>query len=140
VALGLQSQHVATGVGDFIIKRADGLFSYQLAVVVDDAEQGVTHVVRGEDLLPSTARQILLQDALGLPHPTYMHTPIVTNTLGQKLSKQTRAVPLSLNSISTNLYSAFHFLKLNPPAHLMSESINDCWRWAIQAWPATPSI
>ncbi len=140
VALGLQTQHVATEVGDFIIKRADGLFAYQLAVVVDDAEQGVTHVVRGEDLLPSTARQILLQDALGLPHPTYIHTPIVTNTLGQKLSKQTRAVPLSLNSIPTNLYSAFHFLKLNPPAHLMSKSIYDCWRWAIQAWPATPPI
>lgn len=137
VALGLRSQHVATEIGDFVIKRADGLFAYQLAVVVDDAAQGVTHVVRGEDLLTSTARQILLQAALGFTHPVYRHTPIVTNALGQKLSKQTQAEALPLDAIPTNLHRAFHFLKLNPPAHLASASINDCWQWAFQAWLKT---
>lgn len=140
MALGLQSQHVATEIGDFVIKRADGLFAYQLAVVVDDAAQGVTHVVRGEDLLTSTARQILLQDALGFTHPIYRHTPIVTNTLGQKLSKQTQAEPLPLDSVSTHLCRAFEFLTLNPPAHLASATSSDCWEWGIQAWPASPSI
>ncbi|MFT7227753.1 MAG: glutamyl-Q tRNA(Asp) synthetase [Methylophilaceae bacterium] len=140
MALGLQSQHVATEIGDFVIKRADGLFAYQLAVVVDDAAQGVTHVVRGEDLLTSTARQILMQDALGFTQPIYRHTPIVTNTLGQKLSKQTQADPLPLDSVSTHLCRAFEFLTLNPPAHLASAISGDCWEWAIQAWPASPSI
>jgi glutamyl-Q tRNA(Asp) synthetase len=140
MALGLQSQHVAIEIGDFVIKRADGVFAYQLAVVVDDAAQGVTHVVRGEDLLTSTARQILLQDALGFTHPIYRHTPIVTNTLGQKLSKQTQAEPLPLDSVSTHLCRAFEFLTLNPPAYLASATSNDCWEWAIQAWPASSSI
>ena len=140
MALGLQSQQVATKIGDFVIKRADGLFAYQLAVIVDDAAQGVTHVVRGEDLLTSTARQILLQDALGFTHPIYRHTPIVTNTLGQKLSKQTQAEPLPLDSVSTHLCRAFEFLTLNPPAYLASATSNDCWEWAIQAWPASSSI
>tara|TARA_B110000902_G_C14220995_1_gene555157 strand:+ start:611 stop:1480 length:870 start_codon:yes stop_codon:yes gene_type:complete len=140
MVLGLQSQQVATKIGDFVIKRADGLFAYQLAVIVDDAAQGVTHVVRGEDLLTSTARQILLQDALGFTHPIYRHTPIVTNTLGQKLSKQTQAEPLPLDSVSTHLCRAFEFLTLNPPAYLASATSNDCWEWAIQAWPASSSI
>jgi|TARA_B110000208_G_scaffold191741_1_gene259881 glutamyl-Q tRNA(Asp) synthetase len=140
MVLGLQSQQVATKIGDFVIKRADGLFAYQLAVIVDDAAQGVTHVVRGEDLLTSTARQILLQDALGFTHPIYRHTPIVKNTLGQKLSKQTQAEPLPLDSVSTHLCRAFEFLTLNPPAYLVSATSNDCWEWAIQAWPASSSI
>ncbi len=96
--LGQQAQNVATEVGDFVIKRADGLFAYQLAVVVDDAEQGVTHVVRGEDLLDNTARQIALQTALQLPTPTYMHLPLVLAEDGMKLSKQNGARPLDLSS------------------------------------------
>lgn len=139
LAFGMQIQNVATEAGDFIIKRADGLFAYQLAVVVDDAEQGVTHVVRGEDLLASTARQILLQDALGFNKPIYQHVPIVTNLHGQKLSKQTQAEALKLDSITVNLCCAFHFLKLNPPPSLANASINDCWQWAFQVWPATTS-
>lgn len=96
--LGEQHQKVASAVGDFVIKRSDGLWAYQLAVVVDDAEQGVTHVVRGEDLADNTPRQILLQQALGLPRPIYMHTPLVMAADGQKLSKQNGAVSLDLKT------------------------------------------
>ena len=95
--LGPQRQDVAREVGDFVLKRADGLWAYQLAVVVDDAAQGVTQVVRGEDLADNTARQILLQRALGLPTPTYLHTPLVLAADGRKLSKQNGAAALDLS-------------------------------------------
>src|SRR5205085_2690030 len=94
--LGAQSQRVDESAGDFVIRRADGLFAYQLAVVVDDADQGITHVVRGEDLADNTARQILLQRALGVPTPAYLHTPLVLGANGDKLSKQNGAAPLDL--------------------------------------------
>ena len=94
--LGPQVEDVAAAVGDFVLKRADGVWSYQLAVVVDDAEQGVSDVVRGEDLADSTARQILLHRLLGLPTPRYLHTPLARAADGSKLSKQTGAVPLAL--------------------------------------------
>jgi glutamyl-Q tRNA(Asp) synthetase len=93
--LGSQQQEVHRAVGDFVLQRADGLFAYQLAVVVDDAAQGITHVVRGEDLADNTARQIVLQQMLGLDHPTYMHTPLVRGANGEKLSKQNGATPLN---------------------------------------------
>lgn len=92
--LGTQQQDVPATVGDFVLQRADGCFTYQLAVVVDDAAQGITHVVRGEDLADNTARQILLQRALGLPTPQYLHTPLVRDAQGEKLSKQTGAQAL----------------------------------------------
>lgn len=92
--LGRQCQNVSAEVGDFVLRRADGPWAYQLAVVVDDADQGVTDVVRGEDLADNTARQILLQQALGLPTPSYLHTPLVLAADGQKLSKQTGATAL----------------------------------------------
>ncbi|MFM2036497.1 MAG: hypothetical protein RL459_1762 [Pseudomonadota bacterium] len=94
--LGLQVQDVAQAVGDFVLRRADGLWAYQLAVVVDDAAQGVSHVVRGEDLTDNTARQMLLQSALKLPTPAYLHTPLVRTVDGEKLSKQHGAPALDL--------------------------------------------
>lgn len=93
--LGPQQQDVQTQVGDFILKRADGCFAYQLAVVADDAAQGITDIVRGEDLADNTARQILLQRALGLPTPRYLHTPLVLGSNGEKLSKQNGAQPIN---------------------------------------------
>ncbi|MBA4260994.1 MAG: tRNA glutamyl-Q(34) synthetase GluQRS [Comamonadaceae bacterium] len=114
--LGLQSQDVACEVGDFILKRADGLWAYQLAVVVDDADQGISHVVRGADLADNTARQMLLQRALGLPTPVYRHTPLVLGDNGEKLSKQNGAQALDLCSPVAALNQAAACLGL-PPAH-----------------------
>ena len=110
--LGAQQQQVASTIGDFILKRADGCFAYQLAVVVDDAWQGVTDVVRGEDLADNTARQILLQRALGLPTPDYLHTPLVLGTNGEKLSKQNAAQPLDTGHPLLALNSAAAVLGL----------------------------
>jgi glutamyl-Q tRNA(Asp) synthetase len=131
--LGPQTQNVATEVGDFILKRADGLWAYQLAVVVDDAAQGITHVVRGEDLADNTARQILLQEALGLPTPAYLHTPLVLGENGEKLSKQNGAQALDLNDPTAALNQAAGHLGLTshagPPAAALA-------RWVL-AWPHT---
>jgi glutamyl-Q tRNA(Asp) synthetase len=96
--LGPKSQNVLEDVGDFVLKRADGLWAYQLAVVVDDAAQGITHVVRGEDLTDNTARQLMLQEALEVKHPLYLHTPLVLGANGEKLSKQNGAQALDLSS------------------------------------------
>ena len=101
--LGPQQQDVARHTGDFVLRRADGLWAYQLAVVVDDADQGVTDVVRGEDLADNTPRQILLQSALALPTPRYLHTPLVRGTNGEKLSKQNGAQALELADPTTAL-------------------------------------
>ncbi|MDB5943736.1 MAG: gluQ [Ramlibacter sp.] len=114
--LGPQQQDVQAEVGDFVLRRADGLWAYQLAVVVDDADQGITHVVRGEDLVDNTARQILLQRALELPTPAYLHTPLVLGANGEKLSKQNGAAPLPTSDPLAALNAAAQTLGL-PPRH-----------------------
>jgi glutamyl-Q tRNA(Asp) synthetase len=114
--LGPQQQDVQAEVGDFVLRRADGLWAYQLTVVVDDAAQGITHVVRGEDLVDNTARQILLQRALELPTPAYLHTPLVLGANGEKLSKQNGAAPLPTSDPLAALNAAAQTLGL-PPRH-----------------------
>ena len=128
--LGTQHQDVARTVGDFVLKRADGVFAYQLAVVVDDAEQGVTDVVRGEDLADSTARQILLQRLLGVATPRYLHTPLVRTADGAKLSKQTGATPLLLDDPLAALRGAGQVLELAARGTTIAEwlaSAIGCW-------------
>ena len=110
--LGVQQQNVGLKVGDFVLKRADGLWAYQLAVVVDDGAQGVTHIVRGEDLTDNTARQILLQRALGLAQPQYLHTPLVLGANGEKLSKQNGAQSVNCSAPHTDMQSAARLLGL----------------------------
>ena len=121
--LGTQAQNVGLAVGDFVLKRADGLWAYQMAVVADDAAQGVTHIVRGEDLADNTARQILLQRALGLPTPHYLHTPLVRGADGEKLSKQNGAQPLDTSQPVATLQQAGRVLGLvgNPIAATPAE-------------------
>jgi glutamyl-Q tRNA(Asp) synthetase len=129
--MGSVAQHLATEVGDFVLKRADGFWAYQLAVVVDDAQQGVTDVVRGADLLDSTPRQIYLQHLLSYPTPRYLHVPVVTNTVGEKLSKQTGASALDLNRPLEELQEAARFLMLEiAPA----KSMEEFWQTALAAW------
>jgi glutamyl-Q tRNA(Asp) synthetase len=121
--LEAQSQNVATEVGDFVVKRADGLFAYQLAVVVDDANQSITHIVRGEDLADNTARQISLQTALGLSLPRYLHVPLVLAEDGEKLSKQNGARALDLVNPLVELGAAAARLRLSAPTASIGESL-----------------
>lgn len=134
---GLQQQQLAAGVGDFVIQRADGCYTYQLAAVVDDLAQGVNQVVRGADLLDSTARQIALIRALGGVMPVYAHIPVAVNLSGEKLSKQTRARRLPVADEAarvTVLWAALHFLGQMPPDALRSGSQAGLWHWASESW------
>jgi len=129
-----QRQDLASDVGDFIVQRADGLFAYQLAVVVDDAEQGITDVVRGADLLASTPRQVLLQRYLAVPTPSYLHVPVAINAAGEKLSKQTHAAPLPAAPLPA-LLAAWRFLDQRAPPE-QPQSIAEFWDWALASWQA----
>ena len=137
-------QNLAHDVGDFIVKRADGLFAYQLAVVVDDAFQGITHVVRGADLLWNTPRQIYLQSLLGLPTPVYAHVPLITNAAGQKLSKQTLAPALPESGRVEVLMQALAALGHPPPGELAAGPAELlAWastHWQIENVPLQPTI
>lgn len=128
------AQNLERDIGDFVVKRADGLFAYQLAVVVDDAFQGITQVVRGADLLHSTPRQIYLQRLLGLPTPHYLHLPVVMNAQGEKLSKQTLAQAISKDDAAETLFDALVFLCQWPPSALQRYKVEDILAWAIANW------
>ena len=131
---GSISQNLATEIGDFVLRRADGICAYQLAVVVDDAEQGITEIIRGADLLASAPRQIFLQRLLGLATPRYGHLPVATNRTGEKLSKQTLAQPIDTNNALALLFDALAFLGQAPPAELRQSSQKPLWDWAFRHW------
>ncbi|WP_455376718.1 tRNA glutamyl-Q(34) synthetase GluQRS [Kaarinaea lacus] len=128
------TQQLAREVGDFVLRRADGLFAYQLAVVIDDAYQRISEVVRGSDLLDNTPRQIMLQDYLALPTPGYAHHPVATNAVGEKLSKQTFARPVDDSPAIQNIVKVLDFLGQNPPEHTEFSSLDTLWDWAILHW------
>jgi glutamyl-Q tRNA(Asp) synthetase len=131
---GTYRQDVAAAVGDVILRRRDAVIAYLLAVVVDDAAQGVTHVVRGADLLDNTPRQIYLQRALGLPQPAYAHVPVLAEPDGTKLAKSRRSLPVELGEVLPQLLAVFSMLGLAPPATLAGGKLADAWQWAIARW------
>jgi glutamyl-Q tRNA(Asp) synthetase len=133
--LGSFTQNVATSVGDFILRRADGLYAYQLAVVVDDAAQGVTDVVRGDDLLMNTPRQVYLQRRLDIATPSYLHVPLVKSEAGEKLSKQTLAQAIRLDNAVLTLQAAWAFLK--QPDVGDAASVAQFWQRAFALWNPT---
>ena len=131
---GRLTESVEATVGDFVLRRRDGFWSYQLAVVVDDAFQGITDVVRGLDLLDNTARQRLLQGALGLPSPRTLHLPLLVEPGGGKLAKSRRALPLDPASAPQALSEVLGLLRHPPPAELQHAPVGEQLEWAIRAW------
>jgi glutamyl-Q tRNA(Asp) synthetase len=131
---GAYQQDVAAAVGDLILRRRDRLFSYLLAVVVDDAAQGVTHVVRGADLLDNTPRQIYLQQELDLPTPVYAHVPVLVEADGSKLAKSARSMRLDPDHAPAQLLRVFALLGLDPPSEIADTSIGPAWNWARARW------
>jgi glutamyl-Q tRNA(Asp) synthetase len=131
---GQQRCRMESEIGDFLLRRGDGLVAYQLAVVIDDGHQAITEVVRGTDLLDSTFMQIWLQRQLKLATPRYMHIPVATGSDGKKLSKQTGARELDLDDPVRNIYQAFVFLGLNPKVNLAQATLEDIWSWGRRHW------
>ncbi|ARN73496.1 tRNA glutamyl-Q(34) synthetase GluQRS [Oceanicoccus sagamiensis] len=131
---GRFSQQLDNDVGDVVLQRKDGLFAYQLAVVVDDAYQAISHVVRGSDLLDSTPRQIYLQQVMAYTTPGYTHIPVITNEQGDKLSKQTFAAPLDSHKAAKNIYLALMFLNQPLPPEDLSQRVDDILAWALANW------
>lgn len=130
-------QHLGREVGDFVIRRRDGLFAYQLAVVLDDAWQGITDVVRGADLLDSTPRQLYLQELLGLPQPRYLHVPLIIQPDGHKLGKSYRSPPLPADQAGPLLLRALRALGQPAPADLRGAAPRQLLEWGIAHWDAT---
>lgn len=129
-------QHLGREVGDFVIRRRDGLYAYQLAVVLDDAWQGVTDIVRGADLLDSTPRQLYLQELLGLPQPRYLHVPLITQPDGHKLGKSYRSPPLTADQATPLLLRALRALGQQPAPELVDASPRELLAWGILHWDA----
>ncbi len=127
-------QDLQAEIGDFVVYRADHVFAYHLACAVDDAEQGITDVVRGADLIASTPRQIHLQDLLGLPTPAYLHLPVAVNGAGEKLSKQTLARAIDSDNPEPTLARVLQFLGFPPPTEIRGANLRELWAWAIQNW------
>lgn len=127
-------QQLASGIGDFVLWRIDGVFSYHLACAIDDADAGITHVVRGADLIASTPRQIHLQRLLGLPEPEYLHLPVAVNAQGDKLSKQTLAPPIDTGSPAAVLAQVLLFLGHALPPDLAAADVGVLLSWAIPNW------
>ncbi|MAS23840.1 MAG: tRNA glutamyl-Q(34) synthetase GluQRS [Oceanospirillaceae bacterium] len=123
-----------SAIGDFVLKRRDGPWSYQLAVISDDIDQGITHIVRGIDLIDSTARQALLYQALNQPLPAWSHIPVALEANGQKLSKQNLARPIAADSISDTLFTALLWLRQQPPQTLRGAPAGELLSWAIAHW------
>ena len=134
VLQGSVNQHLAKDIGDFIVRRADGHFAYQLAVVLDDAFQDINHVVRGADLLISTPRQIYLQHLFGLTPCLYMHLPVALDRNGAKISKQAQAAQPDGKSPSKDLFRSLQFLGQSPPADLQTASPHELLYWAVAHW------
>jgi glutamyl-Q tRNA(Asp) synthetase len=132
--LGWQERDIEHEAGDFVLYRADGVFSFHLAAAVDDAEQGMTDVVRGADLLESSARQIFVLKCLGLPVPRYAHLPVAVDAHGDKLSKQTHAVPLDLAHPVAEILRALRFLDQPSPEASALANVHTVWKWAVQNW------
>lgn len=143
---GVQHFQLQQQSGDYVLRRADGLFSYQLAVAIDDVEQGMTEVVRGCDLLDSTARQVYLHQLLNMTSPAYAHLPVAVDPeTGRKLSKQTFARALDNNSAIDNIWNVLVFLGQTPPVELRKADLDSVWQWAISNWrvsnvPQKPEI
>jgi glutamyl-Q tRNA(Asp) synthetase len=131
---GIYRQDVAAAVGDFVLRRRDRIIAYVLSVVIDDAAQGVTHIVRGADLLDNTPRQLYLQRRLGLSEPIYAHVPVLTEADDSKLAKSRRSVRVGADSPLPQLLSVFRLLGLTPPAALGAAGIHEAWEWAIAEW------
>ena len=130
-------QQLETDTGDFIVRRADRLIAYQLAVVVDDADQGIDHVVRGADLIESTPRQIYLQQLLGLPTPAYLHLPVAIDAGNAKLSKQTFAQPITVDDSNQAVLDALRFLNQPLPDSPQDASLEELWQWAAVHWDSS---
>ncbi|MFJ2366409.1 tRNA glutamyl-Q(34) synthetase GluQRS [Pseudomonas sp. NPDC087697] len=133
---GEYRQHLGREVGDFVIRRRDGLYAYQLAVVLDDAWQGITDIVRGADLLDSTPRQLYLQELLGLPQPRYLHLPLITQPDGNKLGKSYRSPPLTEDQATPLLLRALRALGQNPGSELDDANPREVLDWGIRHWDA----
>ena len=131
---GRARQDLGREIGDFVLFRADRVFAYHLACAIDDAAQGITHVVRGADLLASTPRQIYLQRLLDLTTPEYLHLPVALNAAGEKLSKQTLASPVNPGRAAATLADVLRFLNHSAPDEVCADGVSALWGWALENW------